>query len=205
MGCESSDVVHLGQDAEVLPLDLLRVDLEVVTHLRITRLPESKHSLPILFARSETEPSGPRTFHEPVLPPTPHSKTLSASVPLPRDLDILRPHGSIPETIDPDMLEARAIEKECGFQQGVVQPSSNDLLPLGPEACGEGVFEEIRVVPPAHEEVRIRGIHPCIEDLLLTDGGTDRPLEKSARDERCSRRTIEDDATLGGPCLQGCT
>ena len=42
LGCESSDVVHLGQDAEVLPLDLLRVDLEVVTHLRITRLPESE-------------------------------------------------------------------------------------------------------------------------------------------------------------------
>ena len=55
-----------------------------------------KHSLPILLARNLTEPSGPLTCHEPVRPPAPHSRTESASMPLPRDLLILRPQGSIP-------------------------------------------------------------------------------------------------------------
>ena len=56
-----------------------------------------KHSLPILFALREIcLPSGPLIFQEPVRPPAPHSRTESASMPFPRDLDILRPHGSIP-------------------------------------------------------------------------------------------------------------
>ena len=56
-----------------------------------------KHSEPILFARSCTLFSGPLTLQEPVLPPAPHSRTLSASIPLPSDFDIFRPQGSIPK------------------------------------------------------------------------------------------------------------
>ena len=56
-----------------------------------------KHSLPILFARRLTVLSGPLTFHEPVRPPAPHSSTESASIPLPRDLLIFRPQGSMPK------------------------------------------------------------------------------------------------------------
>ena len=55
-----------------------------------------KHSLPILFAFRLTVFSGPLTFHEPVRPPAPHSSTESASIPLPNDLLIFLPQGSIP-------------------------------------------------------------------------------------------------------------
>ena len=56
-----------------------------------------KHSEPIFLACNATcLPSGPLIFQEPVRPPAPHSRTEPASMPLPRDFDILRPQGSIP-------------------------------------------------------------------------------------------------------------
>ena len=56
-----------------------------------------KHSEPILFALRFTTLSGPRIFHDPVLPPAPHSSTEFASIPFPRDFDIFLPQGSIPK------------------------------------------------------------------------------------------------------------
>ena len=73
-----------------------------------------KHSEPILLAFSCTLFSGPLTLQEPVLPPAPHSRTLSASIPFPRDLDIFLPHGSIPSPsiqtcLNPGLSSNRAL------------------------------------------------------------------------------------------------
>ena len=78
------------------------------------------------------------------------------------------------QTVNPDVFERGSVKEKRALEHGVVQPRAHNLLPLRSQCGRETPLETVVVLEQAaDEEVGIRGIHPRVEHLLLTNDVTE--------------------------------
>ncbi len=153
---EACDVVDFGQHAEILLFDVLRIDLEVVTHLSIARFPEAE-----TFASNLVRLEGNRAVGSLDAPTAcaATGSTFDDGIGIDAVAKRFR-HFSPPwvhaQTVNPDVFERRPIEEKCALQHGVIQPCADNFLALGSKGGREASFEAIVVLKQtAHKEVGV--------------------------------------------------